>query len=124
MLLGYIHGTQTVTTAPTTSSTPSTPSTPSQPEEQAVEIDPDYWVQYAIDYATDKGLELDESTNGSWDTPIAITENTISNGRLKEGIEADIDWYIEHEGITAVWIWAEKPDWQTDDNWYLFIGRG
>ena len=89
-----------------------------------MEVDPDYWVQYAIDYALSKGLELDESTNGSWDTPIAITETTISSGRLAEGIIGRIDGYIEREGITAVWIWAEKPDWQTDDNWYLFIGRG
>ena len=89
-----------------------------------MDIFPDFWVQSGIDYALSKGLELDESTNGSWDTPIPIIESTISNGRLADEIKLAIDGYIQREGITAVWIWAEKPDWQTDDNWYLFIGRG
>ena len=84
--------------------------------EQIEELDINYWISYAQNYAQSIGLTLDETATECWDNPIsanASSKNTCAD------IESRLNRYKNVEGFTSVWIWAEKI---SDTQYELYIG--
>ncbi|MDO4810444.1 MAG: hypothetical protein Q3985_00740 [Eubacteriales bacterium] len=87
------------------------------PEAPAFDID--YWVSYAKNYAKSIGLALDAGTSGTWDTPIHANSKTTDV--LADYIRDDLNYYMDEEDCTAVWVWAEQI---VNGQYELFISRG
>lgn len=89
---------------------------PKESETEEVAFDIDYWVSFAQEYATQRGLILDEGTTGCWDTPIIASPRSIY---LERNIKSRIDFYVDVEGCTHVWIWYEEDG---ENSYRFFVG--
>ena len=109
----------TATTTIRVSTTRKAITTTAKPATTAPPFDVEYWVQYAKDFALSIGMELDKSTKGTWDTPLAA-------GATLKYTERDIKNRISRyygQGYTAVWVWAERES-PGSQYYNLFISRG
>lgn len=107
-------------TAPEPQEPPAPSETPLEPvdepaEEEVPVLEPEsepepdfdigYWINYAKEAATEKGLVLDSSAVDCWDNPITANPDCIY---LERDINARLSRYAGDEDITAVWIWYES----------------
>lgn len=106
------------TTAPTQTALPITPpSTTENPTESPVqELDIDYWIAYAKNYAKSVGLHLDSTATDCWDNPIPANAQCKY---LERDIQNRLNRYAKDSDITSVWIWAEKV---ADNSYEIYIG--
>ena len=87
-----------------------------QPEETVTEpeFDINYWVEYAKNYATSKGLVLSSAAVDCWDNPIGAGAYCVY---LERDIQSRLNRYANDEDITDVWIWTEPTgNPKTGDN--------
>lgn len=106
------------TTAPTQTAQPETPpSVTEKPTEPPVQkFDIDYWINYAKRYAQNVGLHLDSTATDCWDNPIPANAQCKY---LERDIQNRLNRYARDDGITSVWIWAEKI---ADNSYEIYIG--
>jgi len=93
------------------------PVTTTQPVTELVDIDIDYYINYAIEYGKSIGLEYDSSATACWDTPIGVT--ATNHDAVIRDIKDALNFYKNVEGDEYFCVWAEK---QSDDRYELFIG--
>ena len=84
-------------------------------EEEPPVFSVESWIAFAQDYAVQRGLSLDASAAGCWDTPLTAGPHSVY---LERDIKSRIDRYAQR-GDTAVWIWAEP---RGDGSYNLYIG--
>lgn len=80
------------------------------------ELDINYWVEYAKNYAVSKGLGLSPAAVDCWDNPIVVGAHCIY---LERDIQSRLNRYANDEDITDVWIWAEPTG---SGRYDLYIG--
>lgn len=80
------------------------------------ELDINYWVEYAKNYAVSKGLVLSPAAVDCWDNPIGVGTHCIY---LERDIQSRLNRYANDEDITDVWIWAEPTG---SGRYDLYIG--
>ena len=111
--------TQKVTSPPTTQTTVTTskPITTTQPATELVDIDIDYYINYAIEYGKSIGLVYAADARDCWDTPIGV--RATNHDAVIRDIKDRLDDYRYHDGDEYFCVWAEK---RSDDRYELFIG--
>lgn len=80
------------------------------------ELDINYWVEYAKNYAVSKGLVLSPAAVDCWDNPIVVGAHCIY---LERDIQSRLNRYANDEDITDVWIWSEPTG---SGRYDLYIG--
>ena len=108
------------TRAPVTTTKPVTttiPITTTQPVTEPVNIDIDYYINYAIEYGKSIGLKYDSSATACWDTPIGVLAD--NEYYVIRDIKGTLEFYKNVEGDEYFTVWAEK---RSDDRYELFIG--
>lgn len=88
---------------------------PETTEPESPAFDVQVWVDFAISYGQQIGLEYDASATDCWDAP--ITASTQSK-YLERDITARLNRYLE-QGMTGFSVWAES---RSDGKYNLFIG--
>ena len=73
------------------------------------------WVEFAIAYGTEIGLEYIPEVKESWDNPIIASPNSIY---LERDIKSRLNRYLA-DGITTFSVWAEPRD---DGRYDIYIG--
>ena len=85
-------------------------------KETEVTFDGVSWISFAKSYAANRGLTLDKTATECWDNPIT------ANARckyLERDIKDRIDYYVDVEGFSSVWIWYEVNG---DNSYLIYIG--
>ena len=80
------------------------------------EIDIDYYINFATNYAENIGLMIDNSAMDCWDNPISVTSKTSN---VKKSITDRLDRYKNIEGFSSVCIWYEEV---SDNSFEIYIG--
>lgn len=80
------------------------------------EIDIDYYIVFATNYAESIGLTIDNLATDCWDNPISVTSKTSN---VKKNITYRLDRYKNIEGFSSVCIWYEKVG---DNSFEIYIG--
>ncbi len=111
--------TQKVTSPSTTqtSVTTSKPITTTQPVTELVDIDIDYYINYAIEHGESIGLKYLPEANSCWDTPIIIASD--NHDSAIRDIKRRLERYMNIEGDEYFCVWAEKYG---DNRYELYIG--
>jgi len=102
------------TTKPVTTTVPITTT---QPVTEPVNIDIDYYINYAIEYGKSIGLIYIDDATSCWDTPIGVRAN--NEYYVLRDIKGTLEFYKNVEGDEYFTVWAEK---RSDDRYELFIG--
>jgi len=108
------------TQAPVTTTKPVTttvPITTTQPVTELVDIDIDYYINYAIEYGKSIGLKYLHDAKDCWDTPIIIASD--NHDSAIRDIKRRLERYKNVEGDEYFFVWSEK---RSDDRYELFIG--
>jgi len=109
------------TQAPVTTTKPTTATAPiittTQPVTELVDIDIDYYINYAIEYGKSIGLEYDSSATACWDTPIGVT--ATNHDAVIRDIKDALNFYKNVEGDEYFCVWA-KP--YGNNQYELYIG--
>ena len=100
---------ETTTTEPTKENV-------SEPEIIQAEIDINFWITFAKEYAVSVGLTLESESVSCWDNPIGAGAHCIY---LERDIKSRLNRYAKDEDITDVWIWAESTG---NDCYDIYIG--
>ena len=107
----------TAESSSTPAETEAVPDTMSETEPiPEAELNIDYWISFARDYAQSVGLNLDETAVGCWDNPITAS---AKSAYLERDIKNRINRYARDGSIFDVWIWAEA---NTDGSFDIYIG--
>lgn len=111
--------TQRVTSPPTTQApvTTTKPVTTTQPVTELVDIDIDYYINYAIEYGKSIGLKYLPDANSCWDTPIGVLAD--NEYYVIRDIKGTLDFYKNVEGDEYFCVWAERYDYR---RYELYIG--
>lgn len=80
------------------------------------EVDINYYIVFATNYAQNIGLIIDNSATDCWDNPISVTSKTSN---VKRNITDRLDRYKNIEGFSSVCIWYEKVG---DNSFEIYIG--
>lgn len=88
----------------------------SQESEIEAAFDITYWISFAKDYATRRGFILDETAIDCWDNPITASARSKY---LERDIKSRLDYYMDVEGYTSVWIWYEEVG---ENAYRLYVG--
>ncbi len=108
------------TQAPVTTTKPVTttvPITTTQPVTEPVDIDIDYYINYAIEYGKSIGLEYLPDAKDCWDTPIIIASD--NHDSAIRDIQSRLNRYKNIEGDEYFCVWAERYDYRS---YWLYIG--
>lgn len=84
-----------------------------EPEPPAFDVQ--VWVDFAISYGQQIGLEYDASATDCWDAPLTASSQSKY---LERDITARLNRYLEH-GMTGFSVWAES---RPDGKYNLYIG--
>lgn len=108
------------TQAPVTTTKPvstTKPITTTQPVTELVDIDIDYYINYAIEYGKSIGLIYVDDARDCWDTPIGVLAD--NEYYVTRDVKDRLSRYRYHDGDEYFCVWAERYDYRS---YWLFIG--
>ena len=106
--------------APITTTKPVTttvPITTTQPVTELVDIDIDYYINYAIEYGKSIGLKYLPDAKDCWDTPIGVLAD--NEYYVIRDVTCRLERYRYHDGDEYFCVWAERYDYRS---YWLYIG--
>lgn len=92
-----------------------TPSPEPEPEPEAPAFDVQVWIDFAVSYGQQIGLEYDAGATDCWDAPITASSQSKY---LERDITSRLSRYLE-SGMTGFSVWAEV---RSDGKYNLYIG--
>ena len=111
---------QSTTQTPVTTMKPVTttaPITTTQPATELVDIDIDYYINYAIEYGKSIGLKYLPDAKDCWDTPIGVLAD--NEYYVIRDVTRRLERYRYLEGDGYFCVWAERYDYRS---YWLYIG--
>lgn len=107
------------TQAPGTTTKPVTTTVPitTQSITELVDINIDYYINYAIEYGKSIGLKYDPTATACWDTPIGVLAD--NEYYVIRDVTRRLERYRYHDGDEYFCVWAERYDYR---RYELFIG--
>jgi hypothetical protein len=108
------------TQAPVTTTKPVTttvPITTTQPITELVDIDINYYINYAIEYGKSIGLKYLPDATSCWDTPIGVLAD--NEYYVIRDVTCRLERYRYHDGDEYFCVWAERYDYRS---YWLYIG--
>lgn len=110
--------TEKVTSSPTTQAPVTTTApTTTQSVTELVDIDIDYYINYAIEYGKSIGLKYLPDAKDCWDTPIGVLAD--NEYYVIRDVTCRLERYRYHDGDEYFCVWAERYDYRS---YWLYIG--